>query len=502
MHPDGTQSSPEVVSQGNFPMDADMAQSKTRVNARSVGRGRGRGRDSQATAGAIATQKKNYRPAQVVLDHMIQRRTSEQVKADQAKAKADAAAAKAAATAHLQSQKDQVAALEDSMQDEAYTQSQEELRPDLHINYKSASNTEVETLSDSHMLDDPIGIPCEPLTVRDLPPDQSSYRDSSHGKEFLTGWEELDDQDQDYVMPSGNESDASQASKASQDLTQKTRSKAKFKPQVSDFRAAVNEARQVPPPSQPKKRKGPEPPPPVEGNTSTKRTKTSEPGGLVPNWKKKTDLSILEHIACKHPVEFINTDDEAEAEFNKPEWPAMMAAVRATKPPTVKIEKKLIGVKFAPRPLYRTPNNTQPKQNKVMVDDLPFPHPRTQYNAKWQKLFRPTLLSWASTFPDPYATNTLLDETILLEMWDIIYPDIDLDEEDRMDAGVKLIYLAGNILHDWHTTIGTGALNVVKNHFLLPANGFNKEQIVKFVRWCLDPKKFNFIYGAPNAEAV
>jgi len=64
---------------------------------------------------------------------MIQRRTSEQVKADQAKAKADAAAAKAAATAHLQSQKDQVAALEDSMQDEAYTQLQEELRPDLHI---------------------------------------------------------------------------------------------------------------------------------------------------------------------------------------------------------------------------------------------------------------------------------------------------------------------------------------------------------------------------------
>jgi hypothetical protein len=76
-----------------------------------------------------------------------------------------------------------------------------------------------------------------------------------------------------------------------------------------------------------------------------------------------------------------------------------------------------------------------------MVDDLPFPHPRTQYNAKWQKLFRLTLLSWASTFPDLYATNTLLDETILLEMWDIIYPDIDLDKEDRMDAGVKLIYL-------------------------------------------------------------
>ena len=175
------------------------------------------------------------------------------------------------------------------------------------------------------------------------------------------------------------------------------------------------------------------------------------------------------------------------------------------------------GVKFAPRPLYRTPNNTR-KQNKVMVDDLPFPHPRTPYNAKWQKVFRPTLLSWASTFSDPYATDTLLEEPILLEMWDIIYPEIDLDKEDRMDTGVKLIYLvcvllsprswatvpfqAGNILHDWRTTIGTGALNVVKNHFLFPANQFNKERITKFVQWGLDPKKFNFIYGDPNAETV
>ena len=98
------------------------------------------------------------------------------------------------------------------------------------------------------------------------------------------------------------------------------------------------------------------------------------------------------------------------------------------------------GVKFSLRPLYRTANNTR-RQNKVMVDDLPFPHPRKPYNVKWQKIFRPTLLSWASTWPDPYATNTQLDELVVLEMWDIIYPDIDLDKEDRMDTGVKLIYL-------------------------------------------------------------
>jgi len=76
-----------------------------------------------------------------------------------------------------------------------------------------------------------------------------------------------------------------------------------------------------------------------------------------------------------------------------------------------------------------------------MVDDLPFPHPRAPFNAKWQKLFRPTLLSWASTWPDPYATNTELDETVVLEMWDIIYPDIELNKQEREDTGVKLLYL-------------------------------------------------------------
>jgi hypothetical protein len=160
----------------------------------------------------------------------------------------------------------------------------------------------------------------------------------------------------------------------------------------------------------------------------------------------------------------------------------------------------------------------RPKSNKVVVDDLPFPQPRAVYNSKWQKVFRPTLLAWASTFLDPYATNTLLEDTIVLEMWDIIYPDINLNEDQRRDTALKLIYLvctticycygdyillfqAGNILHDWRTTIGTGALNVVRTYFLLPANRFHKEKFAKFVKWGLD-KRFNFIYGAPNAEAV
>jgi hypothetical protein len=47
-----------------------------------------------------------------------------------------------------------------------------------------------------------------------------------------------------------------------------------------------------------------------------------------------------------------------------------------------------------------------------------------------------------------------------------------------------------------------GVLTVIRNHFLLPANQFNEERIMKYIRWGLDPKKFNFIYGAPSSQAV
>jgi hypothetical protein len=96
-------------------------------------------------------------------------------------------------------------------------------------------------------------------------------------------------------------------------------------------------------------------------------------------------------------------------------------------------------VKFTARPIFRNPNRA--KQNKFVVDDLPFPHPRAAYNTKWQKAFRPTLLSWASTYSDPYATNTQLEDTVVMEMWDIIYFDIELDEVERRDTALKLVYL-------------------------------------------------------------
>ncbi|KAI0263337.1 hypothetical protein BGY98DRAFT_940228 [Russula aff. rugulosa BPL654] len=247
--------------------------------------------------------KKNYRPAQVVLDYLVQRRMSDQVKADQAKAKAEAAATKAATIVYLQSQKDRNA---------------------FHI---------------------------APRAIR------------------------------------GN------------------------------FRAAVNNLRQVSSPfSQLKKCKGLELSPPVDDNTSTKCTKTSKPGGLVPNWRKS--VCPPSHIVQKHSVKYINDEDDfVEREFNRAEHPNMLNAMRASKPSLVRIDSKLI----TPCPIFKAPSSAWPK-------------------------------------PNPYATNTLLKDTIMLSMWDIIYPDIDLNEEECRYTRVKLMYLAANILNDWRTIIETDQL--------------------------------------------
>jgi hypothetical protein len=289
------------------------------------------------------------------------------VKADQGKAKMEQAAAEATASAEKQRQFDQVAALEDAMQAEDDAQSLGDLRPDLQIGHKSASNTDVDTLSDSHlMLDDPVRVAFDALI--DPPSERGSYRESSHSDNFLTGWEEVGDravmvkenneeeekdyvdeeEEEEYVIHSEDDS-ASEASAVSQEARKKSgrvrKTGKKTKHVRGNFRAAVNNTRQVlpPPPSQSKKRKGPEPPPPVEANTSTKRTRTTEPGGLVRNWKR--DVSILEHTAHKHVMEFVDDEDDLadpEGEFDRAEGPGMLNAVRASKPSTVRIDSKLV----------------------------------------------------------------------------------------------------------------------------------------------------------------
>ncbi len=78
------------------------------------------------------------------------------------------------------------------MQVEDNARSLEDVRPDLHIVHKSAWNSDVSSLGDSRMIpDNPVGMP--PEAPIDLPSKQSSYHESSHGEDYLTGWEEIKD---------------------------------------------------------------------------------------------------------------------------------------------------------------------------------------------------------------------------------------------------------------------------------------------------------------------
>jgi len=78
-------------------------------------------------------------------------------------------------------------------------------------------------------------------------------------------------------------------------------------------------------------------------------------------------------------------------------------------------------------------------------------------NARWQKEFRPTLLAWASTFADPYVMNSELDEDIVMEIWDLIYPDIDMGRVEHSKTAPKLMYLVHDTLsyQSWDNTYST-----------------------------------------------
>jgi hypothetical protein len=173
---------------------------------------------------------------------MIQRHSSNQVKIDKAKAKEDATAAKAATIVCKQKQLNQVASLEDVIQAQEDAEALEAIWPDLHISHKSALNTDTETPSNSHlMLTNPIEIQHDPLT--NLSIERSSYHNSSHGEDFLSGWEAVGEnatvgQDNNKDQPC---SEAKSKSEANENQTQPRKklapmSKAKFKPQVSSSR--------------------------------------------------------------------------------------------------------------------------------------------------------------------------------------------------------------------------------------------------------------------------
>ncbi|KAF8952644.1 hypothetical protein BDZ97DRAFT_1681027, partial [Flammula alnicola] len=230
---------------------------------------------------------------------------------------------------------------------------------------------------------------------------------------------------------------------------------------------------------------------------SAKRNKVSEPGGLLPDWKRRVQGRPLKAQQTRQ-VE----DDEEEqvvGEFDNEEGPEALAAVRAAKPSTVKIRtgpKQVgVGVKITERSVIR-----RPKSEKYSVNHLPFPRGHPTYLRDWRKSFRPTIISWASTFLDAYGPSAFMTDVVVFDIWDTIYTDLVLLEKERKETLYLIISLSTDILQDWRTSIGSTALTILGTYFT--ENFDTQEEIVEFVEWATDFNKvFNFIYASPDAPA-
>ncbi len=107
----------------------------------------------------------------------------------------------------------------------------------------------------------------------------------------------------------------------------------------------------LPPPSALKKCRAPDPPPPIDGSTSTKCSKASDPGGLLLNWKR--NIPTLSLIAHKHPIEFVDEgEDLIEGEFNKTEGSEVLKAVHASKSSTMGEKTEVVCVVIISKWIY------------------------------------------------------------------------------------------------------------------------------------------------------
>ena len=65
------------------------------------------------------------------------------------------------------------------------------------------------------------------------------------------------------------------------------------------------------------------------------------------------------------------------------------------------------------------------KKEKYTVSSLPFPQgsANVQFTQRWRKVFKSSLIFWASCQEDPFGTNALLD-TVIEKLWNRVFPSL------------------------------------------------------------------------------
>lgn len=69
--------------------------------------------------------------------------------------------------------------------------------------------------------------------------------------------------------------------------------------------------------------------------------------------------------------------------------------------------------------------SSKPRREKFKVSDLTV-LVTASHTSRWQKQFRHTLISWAGAQADPFGTNSLLTNEVVMEIWDTVYPDVNI----------------------------------------------------------------------------
>ena len=101
--------------------------------------------------------------------------------------------------------------------------------------------------------------------------------------------------------------------------------------------------------------------------------------------------------------------------------------VKVSEPPPVKLERSASG-------------RGRVKKEKYTVSSLPFPQgsANVHLTQRWRKVFKPSLIFWASCQEDPFGTNALLD-TVIEGLWQKVFPSLASAYEESKAAICQVV---------------------------------------------------------------
>ncbi|KAF7978991.1 hypothetical protein HWV62_44257 [Athelia sp. TMB] len=137
---------------------------------------------------------------------------------------------------------------------------------------------------------------------------------------------------------------------------------------------------------------------------------------------------------------------------------------------------------------------------------LPFPAARRPFYMNiWKKHFKATAMDWAGSQLDPFGTNHLLDEDVVAEAWEAVFPELEtiLDNKEHKAVIIGVIL---TVLNTWRSNMGKAGIAAVnkffEEHDIEPEDRLydTPEKRKAFVKDQLDPSKFSFVYRNPENE--